>query len=224
MRLSSSSVTHFLLWLNLVITTVHFAQSNTGIEITSDRGVGNKSDLDLLWRIPPKSTALVTGGTKGIGHAIVTQLASTFGVRVLTCARKEDDLQTCLQEWKEAGYDVWGVVADVSTSEGREAVMTKLHEMIQQSDCAHVGKLDILINNVGSNRRKKTVEYTEEDFDYIFNTNLKSLYELTKLCYPYLRRDVESLQTAGPSSVIHIGSVAGGPTCIKSGTLYVRFL
>jgi Tropinone reductase 1 len=178
---------------------------------------------DSLWKLAPKSTALVTGGTKGIGHAIVTQLAGTFGVRVLTCARKEDELQACLQEWKDAGLDVWGVVADVSTTQGRETVMAKLNEMIHQADCAHVGKLDILVNNVGSNRRKKTIEYTEEDFDYIFDTNLKSLYELTKLCHPYLKRDEESLVTAGPSSVVHIGSVAGA-TCIKSGTLYVRFL
>jgi hypothetical protein len=174
-----------------------------------------------IWSLPPKSTALVTGGTKGIGHAIVTQLAGTFGARVLTCARNADELYACLQEWTDLGLDVHGIVADISTTQGRQEVMEKLVEMIHGEDCAHVGKLDILVNNVGSNRRKKTVDYTEQDFDYIFNTNLKSLYELTKLCHPYLKRDSESLETAGPSSVIHIGSVAGA-TCIKSGTLYVR--
>ena len=175
------------------------------------------------WNLPPKSTALVTGGTKGIGHAIVTQLAATFGARVLTCARKEDELQACLKEWNDAGLDVIGIVADISTKTGREAVMAKLKDMIQQPDCANVGMLDILVNNVGSNRRKKTIEYTDEDFDFIFDTNLKSLYEMTKLCHPYLKRDAESIISAGPSSVIHIGSVAGA-TCIKSGTLYVRIL
>jgi short-subunit dehydrogenase len=72
-----------------------------------------------LWKLPDKSTAVVTGGTKGIGHAIVTELGTTFGCKILTCARNGDELDACIREWRSQGIDVRGVVADVSTSEVR---------------------------------------------------------------------------------------------------------
>jgi len=134
-----------------------------------------------MWSLPPKSTALVTGGTKGIGHAIVTELAGVFGCKVVTCARDEKSLQACIKEWSEAGLDVRGVAGDVSTIEGREDVMRKVEEMIEEEDSA-TGKLDILVNNVGTNIRKKTIDYSEEELEFILRTNLKSMFELTKLC------------------------------------------
>jgi Tropinone reductase 1 len=72
-----------------------------------------------LWTLPAKSTAVVTGGTKGIGHAIVTELGATFGCKILTCARNANELDACIQEWRSKGIDVRGVVADVSTAEVR---------------------------------------------------------------------------------------------------------
>lgn len=155
-------------------------------------------------------TALVTGGTKGIGAAIVTQLAS-LGCRVLTCSRNGDELVDCLREWNELyRLDVQGVVADVSTAEGREILR-------QEIETKFDGKLNVLVNNVGTNIRKKTVEYTDEDYNFIMRTNLQSVYELTKICYPYLK--VTSSDNKITSSIVHIGSVAG-VTCIKSGTIY----
>jgi len=204
-----------------------FTLAQNAVEASSNHVSTNPllRDHHPLWSLPSKSTALVTGGTKGIGHAIVTQLAETFHAKVLTCARNATELEECLNEWNQRGMDVHGVVADLSTSQGRDTVMNKLKEMIHQNDCAHVGRLDILINNVGTNRRKKTIDYTEDDFDFIIATNLKSMYELTKLCHPYLKRprvvavDEETSYCASPSSVVNIGSVAG-VTCMKSGTLY----
>jgi Tropinone reductase 1 len=167
--------------------------------------------LSSFWRLDSK-TALVTGGTKGIGAAIVTQLAS-LGCRVLTCSRNGEELVSCLREWNELhGLDVHGIVADVSTAEGREILR-------QEIETKFDGKLDVLVNNVGTNIRKKTVEYTNDDYDYIMRTNLQSVYELTKICYPYLNKVTSSDDNKITSSIVHIGSVAG-VTCIKSGTIY----
>lgn len=152
-------------------------------------------------------TALVTGGTKGIGSAIVTQLSS-LGCTVLTCSRNQNELADRLYEWNDQhGLDVHGVVADVSTPEGREVLRKEIESRFN-------GKLDVLINNVGTNIRKKTKDYSTEDFEFLLKTNLESVFELSKLCYPYLKRS-----HGEASSIVNIGSVAA-VTCIKSGSIY----
>jgi Tropinone reductase 1 len=166
---------------------------------------------DSLWQLPQKSTALVTGGTKGIGKAIVEELASPpFGMHVLTCARSQADLTQCLTEWQANGLHVEGIVADVSTPEGREALMERVKIWLNGE------KLDALINNVGTNIRKPSVEYTAEDLAFIWKTNFESFFGLTIACYPYLKRGKSDCRS---SSVVNIGSVAG-VNAMKSGCIY----
>ena len=119
-------------------------------------------------------------------------------------------MENCLRQWNdEHGLNVQGVVADVSTSEGREILMKEV-------EVKFGGRLDVLVNNVGTNIRKPTVDFTAEDYEFIMKTNLQSLFELTRVCYPYLKRSSDEKVT---SSVINIGSVAG-VTCMKTGTIY----
>lgn len=163
-----------------------------------------------FWQLPLGSTALVTGGTKGIGKAVVEELAGNqFGMHVLTCARSEEDLATCLAEWHSAGMKVEGVVADVSTPEGREQLTDKLRTWLDGRP------LDALINNVGTNIRKPSVEYTSEDLHFLWKTNYESMFALTTSCHPFLKRVLGERS----SSVVNIGSVAG-VTCMKSGCIY----
>lgn len=81
---------------------------------------------------------------------------------------------------------------------------------------AHFGGagLSILVNNVGTNIRKPTVEYSEAEYDTIMNTNLKSVYLLCQLAHPLLKAAAPTVH--GGSVLINIGSVAG-VTAIKSG-------
>ena len=170
------------------------------------------------WGLEKGYTALVTGGSKGIGRAIVEELAGTFGCRVLTCSRSEEDLKECLGEWRASGLDIHGVVADVSTPDGRRTLLRKLDEILAKDN----GKLSALINNVGTNIRKPTVDYDDDELDFILRTNFVSMYELTKMCHFYLKRDKGDVDENGipkTSSVVNIGSVAG-VTCMKSGTPY----
>jgi Tropinone reductase 1 len=162
-----------------------------------------------MWVFPPGTTAVVTGGTKGIGKAIVEELAEK-GTRVLTCSRNSEDLEKCVQDWKTMGLDVTGVKADVATTEGRESLMEDIHGWLGERK-----SLDILVNNVGTNIRKPSVEYTEEDTQKIWNTNFHSMFGLTVLCHPLLKREPGEAS----SSIVNIGSVAA-VTCIKSGTPY----
>ncbi|CBJ29612.1 tropinone reductase, putative / tropine dehydrogenase, putative [Ectocarpus siliculosus] len=164
------------------------------------------------WSLEGK-TAVVTGGTKGIGKAIVEELAC-LGAKVITCSRNPADVAACLEEWKSKGLLVEGTAADVTTAEGRESLVKLAEEHFG-------GLLDILVNNVGTNIRKATVDYTPEELAYVMDTNFTSLFLLTKLLHPLLKAAaaVKGSRENGGSSVINISSVAG-ITPIKSGSPY----
>lgn len=165
------------------------------------------SSTKAKWSLNQKKI-VVTGGTLGIGKAIVEECAS-LGAKIITCARNEKTLSDSVKEWKDLGYDVEGCVADVSLEEGRNALFTKVSELFG-------GELDALINNVGTNIRKKAVEYTEEEYQKILRTNLDSAFLLTTKFYPFLKASKSSYR-----SVVNIGSVAGGcGVAIRSGIVY----
>ncbi|KAJ0084491.1 hypothetical protein Patl1_31263 [Pistacia atlantica] len=124
-------------------------------------------------------TALVTGGTKGLGQAIVEEFAE-LGATVYTCARTEDELKECIRGWETKGFKVSGSVCDVSSRSERETLMKEVSSLFN-------GKLDILINNVGTSIYKPTQEYNAEDFSFIMATNLESVYHLSQLAHPLLK-------------------------------------
>lgn len=192
-----------------------------GIDRPSWKSLSTNSKANrrvLLQRMPSSSrasrwtlegkTALVTGGTKGIGAACVEELAS-LGARVFTCARTRSDLEAALQSWSAVGYQVLGCVADCSLKDDRERLMKDV-------GAAFEGKLDILVNNVGTNIRKTTEEYHEEDYQKLNSTNLQSTFHLCQLAHPLMK-------CSGGGSIVMNSSVAGGPLAMMSGVLYAMF-
>eukprot|EP00752_Nemacystus_decipiens_P007787 g6954.t1 len=159
-------------------------------------------------------TAIVTGGTKGIGKAIVEELAS-LGAKVLTCARTEEDLTACVGGWKTKGLEVHGIAADVSTREGRQALFSSAEQLFG-------GSLDILVNNVGRSIRKaSTFDYTPDEFDVIIDINFTSVLLLTQLLHPLLKTAAaaEGARARGGSSVVNVSSIAA-VTAVKTGAVY----
>ncbi|CAI0470643.1 unnamed protein product [Linum tenue] len=84
-------------------------------------------------------TALVTGGTRGIGYAIVEELAG-FGARVHTCSRNEKELNDRVLEWKSKGLQVTGSVCDLSSVSDRKKLMETVSSLFD-------GKLNILVRS-----------------------------------------------------------------------------
>lgn len=160
------------------------------------------------WRLDGK-TILVTGGTKGIGKAIVDDLCS-LGAKVITCSRTSLDLDNCIAEWKSKGFDVESCLADISTTDGINQVVEFCNKI--------TNKLDGLVNNVGFNIRKPYLEVTPIEYNRIMETNLQSAFYLTQKLHPIL---VKRSETSIGSSIINIGSVAGGCNLsIKTGVVY----
>ncbi|TFH39255.1 MAG: glucose 1-dehydrogenase [Bacteroidia bacterium] len=148
------------------------------------------------WSLAGK-VALVTGGTRGIGEGIVKELA-LHGATVIGVARSAGG------EESEKGGNISWIKADVSNTEGCNMVVDHI--------VGQYGRLDILVNNVGTNIRKKTNEYTEEEIDFLFNTNLRSAIRMSRQLYPMLVRGI------GPV-IINISSVAG-LTHLRTGAIY----
>ncbi|KAM0034502.1 putative oxidoreductase [Helianthus debilis subsp. tardiflorus] len=149
-------------------------------------------------------TALVTGGTRGIGYAVVEELVE-LGAVVHTCSRNEAELNQRLQEWSAKGYTVTGSVCDASSHTQRQQLLEKVSSIFN-------GKLNILINNVGTNIKKPTMEYTAEEYSKIMSTNLESSYHICQLAHPLLKAS-----TLG--SIVFISSVAG-LIHMSSGSIY----
>ncbi|MCH7772876.1 MAG: 3-oxoacyl-[acyl-carrier-protein] reductase [Bacteroidetes bacterium] len=122
--------------------------------------------------------AIVTGGTRGIGRAIVKELAakSCCGVLLSDVAFIYNSCDECaeeiIQEISVSGTQIYAFKADVSDYEQTEETVKSAIEKL--------GGIDILINNAGITRDNLLLRMSENDFDDVINANLKSVFNYTK--------------------------------------------
>jgi tropinone reductase I len=154
------------------------------------------------WTLTGKK-ALITGATKGIGLAIASEFLS-LGAEIAIVARNSQAVQQQLADWQQQGWQAHGITADLATPDGRQAILEQVGKAM--------GSLDMLVNNVGTNIRKKALDYTEDEYAFIFQTNLTSIFEMCRLAYPLLK-------TGSNSSIVNVGSVAG-LTSVRTGAPY----
>jgi len=162
----------------------------------------NMKNIAARWTLSGKK-ALVTGGTKGIGKAIAEELLG-LGAEVMIVARKEEELNQVVAEWQNQNLPAFGTAGDMGKIEDRARIMQAVSEQWNT--------LDILVNNVGTNIRKKALEYSEKEYDQIMNINLKSAFQLSVLAHPLLK-------TSPSGRVINISSVSGLKH-LRTGVLY----
>jgi NAD(P)-dependent dehydrogenase (short-subunit alcohol dehydrogenase family) len=138
-------------------------------------------------------TAVVTGGSKGIGYAIAETLAKN-GVNVFVCARDKSELRRAIDDLSRSGR-VEGEICDVR-SESQVRMML--------DECERVfGGLDILLNNAGIGIMGKTVEeMSPDEFRQTLETNLFGVYYACHYAIPMMKR-------RGGGYIINISSLAG---------------
>jgi NAD(P)-dependent dehydrogenase (short-subunit alcohol dehydrogenase family) len=139
-------------------------------------------------------TALVTGGTRGIGKMIAEGFVDA-GATVYIASRKADVVEEVAKELSKKGTCV-GIPADLSTEEGCRA--------LAQDIALRIERLDILVNNAGATWGTPLADFDEAAFERVLALNVKGVFHLTKFLVPLL-------EAAGtqeePARVINIGSI-----------------
>lgn len=137
--------------------------------------------------------ALVTGATRGIGKAIATQLAAQ-GATVIGTATSESGADSISAYLSELGNGGKGFVLDVASSESVDAVVKQI--------TADFGAPTILVNNAGITRDNLMLRMKEDEWDQVLNTNLTSVFRVTKAC-------MRGMTKAKFGRIISISSVVG---------------
>jgi tropinone reductase I len=154
------------------------------------------------WKLKD-SHAVVIGGTRGIGRAVAEELME-LGATVTIVARQKNDIEQFQEDAARKNHKLDGISADVSTPAG----FRKIRRWADNRSAP----LQILVNNVGTNIRKKAVDYDSAEFDYLIQTNFASIWELTRILHPWLK-------AAHGGSIVNIGSVAG-QVAVGTGAIY----
>jgi NAD(P)-dependent dehydrogenase (short-subunit alcohol dehydrogenase family) len=151
--------------------------------------------MDGLFDVSGK-TALVTGGSRGIGLMIARGLVQA-GARVIISSRKAGDVAAAAQELAQAG-DCEAIVGDISTPDGAVALADATRERFPA--------LDILVNNAGVTWGASLEDFPQSAWDRVMHTNVEGVFHLTVALLGALRATAEP---DDPARVINVGSIDG---------------
>lgn len=129
----------------------------------------------MIKEINTKKTALITGGSRGIGYGIARELARNGFCLAINGVRPPDELQNVIRELKESGSEVIYIQGNVADKEDRLKIFNQV--------IAEYGHLNVLVNNAGiaPRERKDILSASEDIYDEVMDTNLKGPYFLTRL-------------------------------------------
>ena len=140
-----------------------------------------------------KRVAIVTGGSRGIGEAIVKPLAQD-GLHVVAMARNAEKLAAVVGEVVAAGGSAEAMPCDIADFTALPAAIEKIAEK-------H-GRIDVLVNNAGITRDGLFLRMEDADFDVVISTNLKSAFVATRAAARYIMRSKSG-------RIVNISSVSG---------------
>lgn len=138
-------------------------------------------------------TAVVTGGTRGIGLAIARALAED-GASVVVSGRDAGRLESAVKELETLGASALGVAADQSKREDCDRLVDAAKERF--------GRIDVLVNNAGITRDQLLVRMKDDDWDEVLDTNLRGVFLMT-------RAAAKSMMRQKSGRIINIASTAG---------------
>ena len=160
--------------------------------------------MNARWRLDGK-IALVTGASKGIGLATARELA-LLGCDVLMVAREASVLEARRAEL-EALYPkqrALAFAADLAEAEQRLDLFDWINDLGRG--------LDVLVNNVGGNSTRATLDYELDEVRRIFELNVITAFDVCRMAHPLLARH-------GEAAIVNVGSVSG-LAAVRTGSPY----
>lgn len=139
-------------------------------------------------------SALVTGGSRGIGRAIVEALAESGARVAFTYRSRSPEADELCASLGAAGREVRAIRSDVSDPTAAQEVVDEV--------ISEYGSLDVLVNNAGVTRDGLMLRMSEEDWDVVIDTNLKGAYNFCKAAY-------RSMMRQRKGRIVNISSVVG---------------
>lgn len=145
-------------------------------------------------------TVLITGGSRGIGKAIVEELAGKAYNIVFSYNQSEEEAKNIKQKLEDMGANIEIYKLDLSKKEDIKGIVKFTIEKF--------GQIDILVNNAGISQMKLFIDITDEDWKNMMETNLSSAFYITREVIPYMIKQKEG-------SIINISSIWGmvGASC-----------
>lgn len=157
-----------------------------------------ESPFDLRGKV-----ILVTGGSRGLGEQMVRDF-SEYGADVVIASRNYESCVALSEELKSKGRRALPIKVDISKVEEIQGMFKQVKE--------EYGKIDIVVNNAGTNKSGPALEVTEEDFDFIFDLNIKGLFFCSQ-------EAAKIMKEQGHGKIINLASV-GGIKPLKRIVLY----
>lgn len=140
-------------------------------------------------------SAIVTGGTRGIGRAIVTELARRGCNVAFNYSKSADEAETLKNEIESLGVKAHAAQCDVASTEAAAAFAGEVKEAF--------GTIDYLVNNAGITRDQLIMRMKEEDWDSVIDTNLKGAWNFSKaVLRPMMRNE-------NGGAILNISSISG---------------
>lgn len=140
-------------------------------------------------------SAIVTGGTRGIGKAIVLELAKRGANVAFNYARSADEAEKLKAEIEDLGVKAFAAQCDVANTESSA-------EFVKQVS-AEFGSVDFLINNAGITRDTLILRMKEDDWDAVIDTNLKGAWNFSKAVLRPMMKNADG------GSILNISSISG---------------
>lgn len=159
--------------------------SNLSSEIISD---GERGAARLAEKV-----AIVTGGGRGIGKAIVERFVAEGAAVMVTQRSEQEGRDLCDRLASE------GAAVEFAPADGREAAAVA---RVVERTLARFGRVDVLVNNAATGLLRSVVDTTDEEFTEVIDTNLRSIFL-------WCRHAIPHMLDAGSGCVVNIGSVAG---------------
>ena len=137
---------------------------------------------------------LVTGGTRGLGKSIVTNLAREGAIVYCNFLKSKEEAESLVKEGENRGERIFSIQTDVANLEEVERMVDEIYRKWE--------RIDVLVNNAGITRDELLISMERKDWDLVINTNLGGVFNCTKAVAKYMI-------TQKSGRIINISSIAG---------------